>query len=237
MTTWNPTALSALYRKHLDLGAVMADTAGWQVPARYSVPEDEVAALSAAVGIADISPVAKLNVQGEGIDSLLAAAFNTDERLEVGRTSRHAVPPHEADQTVTTARLADDELLVLGAPGSATTVLQHMGDRSDGCVHFVNVTSAFSAVAVTGPRARRLLARVTELDLRESRFPDMSCAQGKVAEIECTVLRHDAGDLLGYELHFSRDYGEYLWDALNEAGEGLDLAPYGTEARALLVGE
>ena len=235
MTTWKPVALSALHRKHAALGAVMVDRDGWQVPARYAPPQDEVARLSGSVGLADFSPAAKLNVQGDGVDSLLAEGFEAKERLEVGRMSLVRLAGLGPGQTFTTARLAHDELLVLGPPGSAPAILEHMTDRPDGCVHFVDVTSGFASVAITGPRARRLLARATELDLRESRFPDMSCAQGKVVEIECVVLRHDVGDLLGFELHFSRDYAEYVWDSLFEAGHDLDLVPYGVEARALLT--
>ena len=53
-----------------------------------------------------------------------------------------------------------------------------------------------------------------------------------VAEVRATLLRVDHGAVPGYELYFGRDYGEYMWDSVLEAGEPAGLTPVGTEALA-----
>ena len=235
MTTWTPIGLSALHHKLLDFGATMVDMEGWQVAGRYTTPEDEIARISKAVGLVDFSPATKLNIQGEAIDDLLRRAYGEASTLEVGRVWRRQLAGLGPAQHAAAARLAHDELLMLTAPGEARTLLTALSEIAEGCTHLVDVTSALCSIRVTGPHAPRLMSRVTELDLRGSVFPDMSCAQGKLSEIECTVLRHDIGGLTSFELYFSRDYGEYLWDSLLHAGEDLGVTPYGTEALLLLA--
>jgi sarcosine oxidase subunit alpha len=77
-----------------------------------------------------------------------------------------------------------------------------------------------------------VLTGLTEIDTSDMAFPDLSCAQGMVAEVRATLLRVDRGGVPGYELYFGRDYGEYMWDSVLEAGEPAGLTPVGTEALA-----
>ena len=91
----------------------------------------------------------------------------------------------------------------------------------DRCVHVVDMTSGLAGVRVTGPSAEQLLAAVSELDSSASSFGDMRCAQASFAEIHGTLLRMDLSGVPSYQLFFAREFGEYLWDALMEAGAGV----------------
>ncbi len=132
------------------------------------------------------------------------------------------------------ARLASDEALVLAGAGQAARIERILGADSGRCAHVVDITSAMAGVRLAGPAALDVVRSVTELDLRPSGFPNMTCAQTKVAEVYGMVVRVDAGDLPAYELFFGRELGEYMWDALMEAGRPAGLTPFGTEAAALL---
>ena len=50
------------------------------------------------------------------------------------------------------------------------------------------------------------------------------------SRIHGVLLRLDISDLPSYELYFSRDFGQYMWDLLLEAGEEYNLMPCGIEA-------
>ena len=130
------------------------------------------------------------------------------------------------------ARLAADEALLLtgGRPGDLAGLL---GD-GEACSHTVDMTSVLAGLAIAGPEARSVLTALTEIDTSNVAFPDLSCAQGMVAEVRATLLRADRGGVPGYELYFGRDYGEYMWDAVLEAGEHAGIATVGTEALATL---
>ena len=234
MARWNPVALSSMHHSHLGLGAVMAESDGWLRPARYTEVEVELANSRQRVGMCDISPVGKLVVHGEDVDSLLEAAFHTPVSLDVGRAARYRLP-HETDpRNVVLARLANDELLVLTPLSSASSVSDSLSQAGDGCAHMVDITSALGGVRIVGPLAPSLLSAVTELDVSPPALPDMSCAQSKVADIHGTVLRRDMGDLTGFELYFGREFGEYIWEVLMEAGAVYGVTPFGTETLALL---
>ena len=44
------------------------------------------------------------------------------------------------------------------------------------------------------------------------------------------LLRLDLGSVCSYEVYFGREFGEYMWDALLEAGDEHGATPVGVEA-------
>ena len=74
------------------------------------------------------------------------------------------------------------------------------------------------------------MSKLTELDISPEAFPDLRCAQTRCAEIHGTLVRADLGSLTSYDLYFSREFGEYLWDAVLEAGEEFGAGPAGVDA-------
>ena len=227
MQEWNPVALSAMQSRHLSLGATLVETNKWLLPARYSTVEEETERLRASAGVSDISSNGKLALQGE-IDSQILRALGQSGPEAIGTVGKLA---HEGGDIVI-ARLASDDALLLSAGRSST--LAGLLDDGSACSHTVDMTSVMAGLAIVGPEARSVLTRLTEIDTSDSAFPDLSCAQGMVAEVRATLLRVDRGAVPGYELYFGRDYGEYMWDSVLEAGEPAEPTPVGTEALATI---
>jgi glycine cleavage system aminomethyltransferase T len=225
MQKWNPVALSAMQPRHLSLGATLVETNKWLLPARYSTVEKETEQLRAATGVCDISSKGKLALQGE-IDSQILQALGQSGPGAIGTVGKIT---HETGDVVI-ARLADDDALLLTAGRSS--ILAGLVEKSEACSHTVDMTSVLAGLAIVGPTAQSVLTGLTEIDTSDMAFPDLSCAQGMVAEVRATLLRVDRGGVPGYELYFGRDYGEYMWDSVLEAGEPAGLTPVGTEALA-----
>ena len=215
----------------------MVERDGWQRPVRYTSAEEEFEQLRKTVGLGDISPVGKLNLQGDKLDSFLSRVFGDVTSPDVGAVSRHILGGDVESQPVVLARLAHDEVVILTGPGQAPVVSEALQGQADGCVHAVDITSALAGVRVAGPSAHLLLSGVTELDASPDAFLDMSCAQAKLAEIHGLLLRIDLGRLPSYELYFGREFGEYMWDALLETGEEYQVTPFGIEAMSRLEGD
>ena len=220
-----------MHYRHLELGAVMVVHEGWTLPARYSDPEEEAARVRQAVGITDISPTGKIRLQGEPVEQALHEAIPGYQASSVGSVF---VTPDDAGAPVV-ARLADDDCLIMTEQASVDRVLASL--NFDGCAHPVNVTSVLAALRIVGPNAPQLLAGVTDLDLAPPYFPNLSCAQGMVAEIHGTIIRKDIDVLLSYDLLFGRDYGDHMWESLTDAGQRHGLTPFGLEALCALCGE
>ena len=217
-----PVALSPLHGQHVELGAEMELVDGWLRPVRYTSADEELAAVRSGVGICDVSPMSKLALLGDGVDALLNAVLPESAPLAVGRSAR-------VDDETFVARLARDEALVTTAAGLPPWLAERLTAGTTGCAHVVEVTSALAAVRIAGPRAPNLLAALTELNVAPDAFGDGSCAQSSFAEIHGTLTRLDAAGLHAYTLFFGREYGDYMWDSIMEAGERYGLVPFGIE--------
>jgi sarcosine oxidase subunit alpha len=221
-----------MHHKHLELGATMVESEGWQRPGRYVSVDEELERVQSTVGLSDISPVGKLSLQGSDLEVALRVAFGNEITADIGTAGSARIANGPADEPCTVARLAQDEAMVLTAPDEVRGVAEALGPQPGRCAHLVDVTSALAGVRITGPASPSLLAGVTELNVEPNAFPSMGCAQGAFAEISGLLLRLDLAGLLSYDLYFGREFGEYLWDALLEAGEEFGVTPIGIEAMA-----
>jgi heterotetrameric sarcosine oxidase gamma subunit len=209
MAALPPVKRTALYRKHLALGAAMTDFHGWQVAARFAAPEDEASCAEEMVGLADVGWMGKLEVQG-----LVA------EVSGVGTGSRSLWP------------LARGHWLVMYPPEERDAATQEIEALASGhpCARLTDVTSVHAAFHLWGPRSRDVLCRLTSLDLSDGSLPDRGCAQAGLAQVRAIFLRRDADDLPCFRLLVAREYGEFVWDALMHAGRELGIVPLGLDA-------
>ena len=210
----------------------MVQRDGWERPARYASVEQELERLGASAGLFDMSPVGKLNVQGDAIAEALARILGESGGLQVGTVGTATA----GEGVVRVARLAHDEAMIVTEPNQAPAVVETLQLRSDECAHVVDVTSGLAVIRIMGPSAHLLLEAVTELDTSAEALPDLSCAQGAVLEIHGILLRLDLGSLPAYEIYVGREFGEYAWDALMEAGKEHGVVPVGVDAMERLAG-
>jgi sarcosine oxidase subunit alpha len=102
-------------------------------------------------------------------------------------------------------------------------------------VDISHVTAAYAAVNLAGPKAREVLAKITDdVDLAPEAFPYMGLREGHVGGVPARLIRIGFVGELGYELHVPMSQGEALWDAVTEAGREFGLRPFGLEAQRVL---
>jgi sarcosine oxidase subunit alpha len=135
-------------------------------------------------------------------------------------------------------RFRDDHFYVTATTGGAERVYLTMlwwnaQWRLD--VDISNVTAAYAAVNLAGPKARDVLAKVTDdVDLSAEAFPYMGLREGHVDGVPARFIRIGFVGELGYEVHVPTSQGEALWDALMEAGREFGIKPFGIEAQRVL---
>jgi len=235
LAAWRPFKLSPIHRRHLALGARMMEEEGWWRPEAYTSPAEEVAMVRRSVGIIDVSPRAKLDLKGEDVQSTLNRSFQNPPSL-VGRAAPCLIPA--LPSPITCCKLCDDQALLISEPGSHRALIDHLSRLSESspCAHLTDLTSALAGICVAGPMSRQVLSKLTELDLAEGDFPNLSCAQGKLANVHALVIRADNGAGPAYDVYFGREYGEFVWEAIMEAGEEFRIQPFGLKALELLRG-
>jgi glycine cleavage system aminomethyltransferase T len=166
---------------------------GWEVATSFGDPEAERRAVAETVGVADLSHLAKLELQGP---------LSHELGVGVVRGGAWHLP-------VTPTRA-----LVVGEPAE---VLQ-LRDAPPPGVHALDVTTTFAALALAGPLARETFARFCALDLREAVLPLGGFRPGSVARTPGFVLRESTDRFL---VLFGAAYGEYLWEVVLDAANHL----------------
>ena len=234
MNATAPERLTAMHHLHLARGARMEVRDGWQVPVSYGDTDREGMGARDGAGIYDVSPAGKYLLYGESLDAVARALGADDGSPTAGSVARWDLTSDDGHEAVWAARTAPDELFVVTRPAATSAVSASLEQAGTDMAHVVDVTSGMAGVALVGPRARDVLAAVTELDVAPGSLGNAACAQSAFARVRGTLLRIDLGELPAYELYFDRSYGEYMWEALLTAmGDGWPV-PIGVAAMDLL---
>lgn len=82
----------------------------------------------------------------------------------------------------------------------------------------LDLTHERAAVRLTGAAAPRPLEKVCAINLTEPITPNGAAFRSSVARVVTDIVRDDSNGKRSYLLHFERSYGQYLVDALLDAG-------------------
>ena len=230
------------------LGAQWQDVWGWERPRYYGEPEDyswrrsnahdivaaECTGVRERVGIADLTAFAKFEVTGTDASALLGRlSANRLPTRDGGTRLVHMLTDLggiECEMTVT--RLADDRFYLNSAIAGTTHdhdwLVQHVLPGED--VSVADCTLGTAILAVTGPRARDVLAACTDADLSCDAFPWLTAREVHVAGVPVTAMRVSYVGELGWELHHPIDRMPDLYDALVAAGEPHGMVHFGSYA-------
>jgi len=243
---------SSLHEKLKSAGAQFSQVFGWE-RARWYDPtgqgEDfsfkrnnawnavraEALAVRERVGLMDLSTFSKFEVTGPDaaafLDRIIANRLPTKTG---GLTLTHLLNVNgfiESEMTIT--RLADDRFYVLSA---ATAQLHDMDQlrwrlRSTENVTITDVTDTYGTLVLAGPKARDVLAGLTDTDLSNASFRWLTAKETMVAGIPgIRLLRVNYVGELGWELHCPMADMPKLFDALMAAGASHGIQLFGTYA-------
>ena len=248
------TRYTAMHDWHATHGARFLNAGLWKRPHSYpraGESEDDAAnreALNvrAKVGVVDVSTLGKIELQGRDAAEFLNRIYcNRWDTLAVGRC-RYGVMLRDDGMVMddgTTSRLAATHFLMTTTTVNAVKVMQQIEYLLQAVwpellVYATSVTEQWSAVAVSGPKAREVLATLVDIDVSNDAFPFLAvgpCSVGTSGgAIPARLFRMSYSGELAYELHVPSDRGQALWDAVLASGEAFGIMPYGTEAMSTL---
>ncbi len=222
--------------RHLALGARLVGFGGWEMPLQYSGISDEHHAVRRAAGIFDLSHMGEIWVTGPDAGAGLAASLVTDPpRLAVGRAhySMITAPDGGIIDDLIVYRLGEERFLVVPNAANAERVSAELAPRLAGFEAVMDDASAGTAlIAIQGPRARDILAPLTDVDLEALKY--YAIAAGQAAGAEALVARTGYTGEDGFELFLAPDAATGAWDRLLAAGLPEGLVPAGLGARDTL---
>ncbi len=233
----------------LERGAPMIEAGLWYRPAWFPQPGEthwrqscdrEVRMVREAVGVTDVSTLGKIDVQGPDAAAFLDRVYaGTMSTLAVGR-ARYGLMLREDGFVMddgTCARLGPAHFLVSTTTAFAGPVMDHLEFCAQVLwpgmdVQLVSVTEAWAQVAVTGPKAREVLAPLVAADIGALGF--MGCLAAEVAGVPGRVFRISFSGELGFEVAVPARHGDALLRLLVDRAEALGGGPYGMEALNVL---
>ncbi len=232
-----------------DRGAPMIEAGLWYRPSYFPKAGEsdwqvscnrEVGYVRGAVGVADVSTLGKIDIQGRDAAKFLDLVYsNTFSTLPTSRV-RYGLMLR-ADGYVlddgTTARLGENHYLMTTTTAAAGLVMRHLEFVHQAyCggydLRFISVTEAFAQFAVAGPRARALVASMLDAPLGD--LPFMGVCAAQIGGVPAHVFRISFSGEEGYEIAVPTRYGEALFRDLISRAELMGGGLYGMEALNVL---
>lgn len=195
---------------------------------------EEVNGVRNRVGVADLTAFTKLEVTGPDAAALLDRLAANRLPVKPGgvRLAHMLTTLGGIEGEVTITRLGDQRFYlnssILAEQHDQDWLRHHVlpGEQ----VTVTDVTNQRGILAVTGPRSRELLQKLTDADLTTPAFPWLTGQEIEVAGVFCLALRVSYVGELGWELHHPIEKMAALYAAVQQAGEGLGLVDFGAYA-------
>jgi aminomethyltransferase len=229
-TATTPLRRTALYDRHVALGAKMVPFAGWEMPVQYDGVISEHLAVRNAVGIFDVSHMGQIETRGPAALELLQQLSSNDvAELEVG-AAQYGVLCREDGGVLDdcfTYRLGQERYLtVTNAANHEQDLAWFVAHRGTLDVEIVNRADDYAMLAVQGPLARELVQAVASSPLP----PRMSVDERVINGVEALVCGTGYTGEDGVELLIAPTDAAAVWGALSRRGA----RPAGLAARDTL---
>ena len=246
-----PDRLTPMQEWHMENGGQTYAAGLWHRPMAYPHLGEtieqayvrEAKAVRAKAGLVDVSTLGKIMVQGPDAPEFLDRVYsNMMSTLPVNK-ARYGLMLREDGilfDDGTAWRLSETEFLVTTTTANAGKVMEHLEYFLD-CVWpdlkvvAISVTDHWGGMAISGPEARNILAKVvTETSVENDALPHMGIAHGVIDGVKVMIARLSFSGERAYEVYAPAGYARRVWEALIETGTPLGLVPYGLEALGTL---
>ena len=246
-----PVKRTPLYDTLDAKGAQWQEVWGWE-RARYFSPDgspevysfrrssafdavgEEVRSIRERVGVADLTAFSKFEVTGRDAAELLdRLAANKLPTRDGGLRLTHMLTDLggiECEMTIT--RRGSERFYlnsaIVGEQHDLDWLQFHVKPGED--VTVTDVTNDLGLLAVSGPKSRDVLAKLTDADLTNGSFRWLTGKEIDVAGVPCMALRVSYVGELGWELHHPIDSMSELYEAIHEAGAEHEIVDFGSYA-------
>jgi aminomethyltransferase len=226
-------------QKHIDLGAKMAEFAGYNMPISYSGINDEHQTVRKNAGVFDVSHMGEFMLKGENaLDLIQRVTTNDASKLTAGK-AQYSCMPNEAGGIV------DDLLIYCIEENKVYMIVVNASNiekdwnwiqkHNTKNVEMHNISDDTCLLAVQGPNATKILQSLTDMDILNLKY--YTFVKGKFDGVD-NVLVSATGytGAGGVEIYFKNeaDNAEKIWNKIFEIGAPQGLKPIGLAARDTL---
>jgi aminomethyltransferase len=233
-------------QKHIDLGAKMAEFAGYNMPISYTGINDEHATVRKNAGVFDVSHMGEFVLKGENaLDLIQRVTSNDAAKLKNGQAQYSCLPNKDGgivdDLLVYCMEENKAYMLVVNASNIEkdwnwiSSFNTPLSGETEGAVEMHNISEKTGLLAIQGPNATKILQPLTEMDILNLKY--YTFVKGRFAGVD-NVLVSATGytGAGGVEIYFEdkEDNADKIWEAIFKAGAPQGIKPIGLGARDTL---
>jgi heterotetrameric sarcosine oxidase gamma subunit len=208
---------------------------GWA--ARYWSPTQAVEHLRTrkAAALFDMSTFTKIEVEGPEALALMQWVFTNNMEVPVNKVVYTLMLDFNGGMRsdMTVARLGADRFRILSGAANGPRDLAWLRRQAAARgfdARLTDVSSAYGAIGLWGPKARTILSAVTEDDISNGAFPYYTAREIVAGSAPCYAMRVSYVGELGWEIYAPVEFAVHVWDALWEAGRAHGLIAAGSAA-------
>jgi aminomethyltransferase len=225
--------------KHLQLGAKMAEFAGYNMPISYTGINDEHACVRNNAGVFDVSHMGEFIIKGPNALELIQRITTNDaSKLTNGKAQYSCFTNHTGgiidDLLVYCLEENNSYMLVVNA-SNIEKDWDWVNEHNTNNATLQNISHKTCLLAIQGPNATKILQPLVQADIMNLKY--YTFTKGNFAGVD-NVLISATGytGSGGVEIYFEDSNGaaEKIWDAIFEAGKTAGIKPIGLGARDTL---
>lgn len=225
---------TALYEKHLAHNGKMVDFGGWELPVHYEAGiVEEHRRVRSAAGIFDVSHMGEVRVTGPKAEEWLQYMMSNDvtamEEGQVIYTFMCYPNGGVVDDLLIYKVSKENYFLVINASNTEKDVMWLQDHVREGA-SVEDLSPQYSEVALQGPKAEAILAKIAEFDPKDLGFFRF-VENVDVAGAKALVSRTGYTGEDGFEIYVPWNDGPKVWDAIMEAGKEFGILPAGLGCR------
>ncbi|MBK8557013.1 MAG: glycine cleavage system aminomethyltransferase GcvT [Lewinellaceae bacterium] len=232
--------------RHLELGAKMAEFAGYNMPISYAGITEEHHAVRNSVGIFDVSHMGEFIVKGPQATAFLQSATSNDvSKLLPGDVQYSCMPNKKGgivddllvyrldDVAEMTETGVETYMLVVNA-SNETKDWRWLKRLARGFeVKLQNISARTGLVAIQGPKAAEALQKLTDIPLADMKY--YSFKRGRFAGCNNVIVSATGyTGSGGFEIYAKNKDLAKIWDKVMKHAAKWDIKPCGLGARDTL---
>ena len=226
-------------KKHVALGAKMAEFAGYHMPISYTGINDEHATVRNNAGVFDVSHMGEFILKGGNALNLIQRVTTNDaSKLANGKAQYSCLTNNEGgivDDLIVYCLEENKVYMLVVNASNIERDWNWMCNHNTQNAEMHNISDKTCLLAVQGPNATKILQPLTDLDILNLKY--YTFVKGKFAGVD-NVLVSATGytGSGGVEIYFEDkdDCADRIWNSILVIGESQGLKPIGLGARDTL---
>ena len=226
-----------LFAEHVKLGARIVPFAGFEMPVQYKGISDEHIAVRTRAGMFDVSHMGELLLTGEHSGAVVDYLITSDASKLADGQAMYTCGCNERgtilDDLLVYRHAADRWMVVCNASNHAK-MSEHFRKAALNHCEFRDETFDTALVALQGPKAYEILAKVGGDGPGLAKLPSFALRSAVLAGAKTTVARTGYTGEDGCEIFIANDDAPKVWGAIMEAGQAFGISPAGLGCRDTL---